>query len=209
MELIFTAANKVEKDETLPDSNFKPDLALASMSSHQMRIHSITKSLLKRISQNKDINLDTDADSTPNLKSILIDSEINKSAIEILNNLLEQINGLTSYPSSLSDDQTLLESLTHLSNPLVSINDITGGNSASGVSSSGVSVSNDSDGSGNFFHSFNRGSDIDSIDGCSDGVSDGVSGINRFQFMACLRHRIERKEVLLHTEDILRAAIMS
>ena len=170
MELIISSADNVAKE----NGQSSVEATSSSSDDSALRTHSSSRSLLKRL-------------STSSVKSTQ-DSEI-LSATSVLSNLKEEVDILAAaYPTSLSEDKAILQSLCSSSEVLV----VMTGNAVKQCSSSSQ----------------------DKHEGCADDsrsptkdVDTEAVALNRCQLIACVRRRIERKELLLCAQNLLKGAL--
>ena len=143
-----------------------------------MRLHSVSKSLLRRLAQRRL------SESSPKVAAIK-DAAVEESSRSLLLSLLEEVQTLSgNYPSSLDEDSALLLRISSNKGPLVAP-------SLYSVSTSASSL-------------------VGGLD--SDGTSttekkSGVVMLNKCQLEACIRQRIERKQLLLCAQNVLKEAL--
>ena len=167
MELILSSADNVVKE----NGQSTVEVTSSSCDDSALRTHSTTRSLLKRL-------------STSSVKSSS-KSEI-LSVTSVLSKLMEEVDILAAaYPTSLSEDKAILQSLCSSTDLLVVM---TGNAVKQYSSSSGESGADD------------PRSPIKDVD------TDGIA-LNRCQLTACVRRRIERKELLLCAQNLLKGAL--
>ena len=144
-----------------------------------MRVHSASKSILKKLSSNKAQSTGTAATSVAGL--------------------LKEVESLSdSYATTLEEDKALLATLSLSKNPLVIIQctKVAASRDHDALSSEGISAGVE---------------DRDAKSATASGTvgdSEDVS-LNRHQMDACLRRRIERKELLQCAKNILNSALKS
>ena len=170
MELILSSADNVVKE----NGQSTVEVTSSSCDDSALRTHSTTRSLLKRL-------------STSSVKSTS-KSEI-LSVTSVLSKLMEEVDILAAaYPTSLSEDKAILQSLCSSTDLLVVM---TGNAVKQCSSSSGEKGESGAD---------DPRSPIKDVD------TDGVA-LNRCQLTACVRRRIERKELLLCAQNLLKGAL--
>ena len=126
--------------------------------------------------------------SVPSVQSSVVESEVT-----VLNRMLDEVNALAvSYPTTLSEDKATYLSLCSSTDILVVIN--------------GSTVSQYSSSSSDKNHGFvNHG--IDGTVNNANEINTEGAVLNRCQLMACVRRRIERKELLLCAQSLLKGAL--
>ena len=169
MELIISSADNVAKE----NRQSSVEATTSSSDDSALRTHSSSRSLLKRLSSS--------VKSTQDSETL--------SATSVLSNLKEEVDILAAaYPTSLSEDKAILQSLCSSSELLV----VMTGNAVKQCSSSSQ----------------------DKYEGCADDARSSTKDIdteavalNRCQLIACVRRRIERKELLLCAQNLLKGAL--
>jgi hypothetical protein len=146
-----------------------------------MRLHSVSRSFLRRLAQR---GL-SGQQSESTLKDIAVkDAAVEESSRSVLLSLLEDVQTLSaSYPSSLDEDNSQLLRVSSDERPLVAISPRS--DSASERSAASAVTS----------------------DGTSIAEKSGVVMLNKYQFEACIRQRIERKQLLLCAQNVLKEAL--
>lgn len=145
-----------------------------------MQLHSVSRSLLRKIVQRSVSRQQSESASKD--RNVLVE----ESTRSLLLSLLEEVQTLRAgYPSSLGEDSSLLLSVQSGTGPLVVVPSRT----ASAAVSSAVS-----------------GVNSDSTSTSTAEESSAVM-LNRAQLEACIRQRIERKQLLLCAHNVLNEAL--
>jgi hypothetical protein len=146
-----------------------------------MRLHSVSRSLLRRLAQR---SLSGQQSESSPIDIAVKGSAVEESSRSVLLSLLEEVQTLSAnYPTSLDEDNTLLYRISSDEGPLVAISPV----SESAIESSAVSAVNS--------------------DGTRIAEKSGVVMLNKHQFEACIRQRIERKQLILCTQNVLKEAL--
>ena len=210
MELLLSAADKIAKGMSSVGSvsgvAVTDGLILGadidSRADSGLRVHATCSRLLRHLTDRK--STAGEGDGEGDVSSV--------SPVSLLSGLLQEVDALASeYPSSLSEDLAVLTTISSYTEALVSLTDGIisrySGDSGDSSDSSGRGGSN-----GKALSSVNRF--IDGRGGSEHGEDGGKGGetgtcvsLNRCQLMACVRRRVERKELLQCAQSVVKEAL--